>query len=116
MASMVAIFSDRRTTFAARAQMPNRAAALALAPVTAASGPAAAALLEAAALADAALGAAVPEAARLKVDEEDMVTAMASICAFNALASTPPASPRPAKADMLSRRLFLALISPSSPC
>src|ERR1700685_1703287 len=108
MASMVAIFSERRNTFAARAQMPNRAAALVLAPVSVAMGPEAE-VFEAAELADAALGAAAPDEAGLRFVEDNMVTAMASICAFNALASKSSASPRSAKADMDPRRVFLPL-------
>ncbi len=43
MRSMVAIFSDSLTTFAARSQIPKRAAALPLAPVSVCSEPAVAA-------------------------------------------------------------------------
>src|SRR5882724_6721385 len=118
---MVAAFSESRTTFAAKSQMPKRAAAIPPTPVRAGGGTEGLGVPDAAEPLEATLGGGGPDDAGLDAVElapvdEGTVTAIASICAFNALALIPFVSFWLVNDDNVVRRRLLALIRSSSPC
>src|SRR5450631_3584261 len=116
MAATVAAFSDRRTTFAANSQIPKRTAAVPLTPVSAAVGIFDAGAGDAPEPLDAVLADGGAEAAGTAFAADGAVTAIASICAANALALKPVVSLWLENVVIVARRLSLALIKSSSPC
>src|SRR5258708_16632505 len=117
---MVAAFSESRTTFAAKSQMPKRAAAIPLAPLsvdgrTDGLGAADVAAPVVTVLGGVGLDDAGFDDVNPAPVAEGTVTAIASICAFNAPALIPFVSLGLVNDDNVARRLFLALTRSSSP-
>src|ERR1700733_4475740 len=119
MTLMVDAFSWSRTTSAAKSQTPKRAAATPLAPVSAGDGveaEAPAGVVAAELEPVEAEVAAAPDDVELPPAEDGTVTAIASICAFSALALESPLAFWLVKVAIVARRLLRALISSISPC